>query len=37
VYCEDQQLWLKTLLTGAMERRIRIGYNGSRYEMPELA
>ena len=34
---EDQQLWLKDITHWRDERRIRIGYNGSRYEMPELA
>ena len=34
---EDHQLWLKDITHWRNERRIRIGYNGSRYEMPELA
>jgi formylglycine-generating enzyme required for sulfatase activity len=33
---EDHQLWLKDITHWRNERRIRIGYNGSRYEMPEL-
>jgi len=34
---EDQQLWLKDITHWRNERRIRIGYDGSRYEMPDLA
>ncbi len=34
---EDHRLWLKDITHWRNERRIRIGYNGSRYEMPELA
>jgi len=34
---EDRQLWLKDITHWRNERRIRIGYNGSRYELPELA
>jgi len=34
---EDRQLWLKDITHWRNERRIRIGYNGFRYELPELA
>ena len=33
---DDHQLWLKDIIHWRNERRIRIGYNGSRYEIPEL-
>lgn len=33
---DDHQLWLKDITHWRNERRIRIGYNGSRYESPEL-
>jgi formylglycine-generating enzyme required for sulfatase activity len=33
---EDHQTWLADITHWRSERRIRIGYNGSRYEMPEL-
>src|SRR5437763_8551076 len=33
---DDHQLWLKDITHWRDERRIRIGYNGSRYEIPEL-
>jgi len=33
---EDHRLWLADITHWRNERRIRIGYNGSRYEMPEL-
>src|SRR5580693_4052299 len=33
---EDHGLWLGDITLWRNERRIRIGYNGSRYEMPEL-
>ncbi|MGA2097484.1 MAG: SUMF1/EgtB/PvdO family nonheme iron enzyme [Candidatus Acidiferrum sp.] len=33
---EEYQAWLKDITHWRNERRIRIGYNGSRYEMPEL-
>jgi iron(II)-dependent oxidoreductase len=32
----DHEAWLKDIMHWRFERRIRIGYNGSRYEMPEL-
>jgi iron(II)-dependent oxidoreductase len=33
---EDHRLWLGDITHWRNERRIRIGYHGSRYEMPEL-
>ena len=33
---EQHEQWLADLIHWRFERRIRIGYNGSRYEMPEL-
>ena len=33
---EDHEIWLKDITHWRDERRIRIGYNGARYEMPEL-
>lgn len=33
---DDHQLWLKDITHWRNERRIRIGYDGSRYEIPEL-
>ena len=33
---DDHQLWLKDITHWRNERRIRISYNGSRYEIPEL-
>jgi iron(II)-dependent oxidoreductase len=33
---EEHQQWLKDITHWRDERRIRIGYNGARYEMPEL-
>ena len=33
---EDHDIWLKDITHWRSERRIRTGYNGSRYEMPEL-
>jgi formylglycine-generating enzyme required for sulfatase activity len=33
---EDHQIWLKDITHWRNERRIRIGYNGARYEIPEL-
>ena len=32
----DHELWLKDITHWRNERRIRIGYNGARYELPEL-
>jgi iron(II)-dependent oxidoreductase len=34
---EDHQIWLQDITHWREERRIRIGYNGARYDMPELA
>ena len=34
---EEHKQWLSDITHWRNERRIRIGYNGSRYEMPELA
>jgi gamma-glutamyl hercynylcysteine S-oxide synthase len=33
---EDHQLWLADINHWRNERRIRVGYNGSRYDLPEL-
>ena len=34
---EDHQIWLQDITHWRDERRIRIGYNGARYDMPELS
>jgi formylglycine-generating enzyme required for sulfatase activity len=34
---EDHQIWLQDITHWRNERRIRIGYNGARYDVPELS